>query len=241
MNESPQEQVTFVSMYGGCMSFFKVISSSRLRDCIVMVAQAQFPLKTIHQPQKRDRHLFAFRTQAWIRPKNAKRCLSLFCVLPGFLDLCQELLVALGLLDAIDEDLDRGARVERVQHPAQLPDVGRLRRFQDELFLARPGLLDVYCGEDALVSELAVEVELHVAGALELLEDDLIHPASGIHQSGGDDSQASAELDVARGAEEPLGREQRGGVDAARQDAPARRSAQVVSPGEPGHGVEQYH
>jgi hypothetical protein len=49
-------------------------------------------------------------------------------------------------------------------------------------------------------------VELHVAGALELLVDDVIHAAAGINQAGGDDRQTAAALDVAGSAKEALGR-----------------------------------
>ena len=61
-------------------------------------------------------------------------------------------------------------------------------------------------GEDAPVGELAVEVDFHVAGALELLEDHFVHARAGVDQRGGDDGQRAALLDVAGRAEEALGR-----------------------------------
>ena len=51
----------------------------------------------------------------------------------------------------------------------------------------------------------------------------------------------AALLDVARRAEEPPGRVQRGGVDAARQDLAARRHREVVGAREPGERVEDDH
>ena len=69
--------------------------------------------------------------------------------------------------------------------------------------------VDVDGREDALVGQLAVEADLHVAGALELLEDDLVHARAGVDQRRGEDGERAAELDVAGRAEELLGRVQR--------------------------------
>ena len=49
-------------------------------------------------------------------------------------------------------------------------------------------------------------MQLHVAGAFELLVDHLVHPAAGVHQAGGDDGQAAAFLYIAGATEELLGR-----------------------------------
>jgi hypothetical protein len=72
-------------------------------------------------------------------------------------------------------------------------------------------------GIGPLVGELAVEHDLAVAGALELLEDDLVHARAGVDERGGDDRERAALFDVARRAEETLRALQRVGVDAARQ------------------------
>jgi hypothetical protein len=48
-------------------------------------------------------------------------------------------------------------------------------------------------------------VDFHVAGALELLVDHVVHAAAGVDQGGGDDGQRAAFLDVARRTEEALG------------------------------------
>ena len=89
-------------------------------------------------------------------------------------------------------------------------------------------------GEDAPLGQLAVEVQLHVAGALELLVDHVVHAAAGIHQAGGDDRQAAAFLDVAGRAEEALGRVEGDRVDTAGERAPAGRHRQVVGAGQAG-------
>ena len=63
---------------------------------------------------------------------------------------------------------------------------------------------------------------------------------AGLDQRGGQDGQRAAVLDVARGAEEPLRRVERGRVDTTGQDAPARRGGEVVGAAEAGDRVEQH-
>ena len=75
-----------------------------------------------------------------------------------------------------------------------------------QLFLARARALNVDGREDALVDQLAVEDDFHVAGALELFEDHVVHAGAGIDQRGGDDGERAAFFDVAGRAEEALGR-----------------------------------
>src|ERR1039457_6821400 len=51
---------------------------------------------------------------------------------------------------------------------------------QEELFLAGAALVDVDGGEDALVHQFAFQMDLHIAGALELFENHVVHAAAGI-------------------------------------------------------------
>ena len=95
--------------------------------------------------------------------------------------------------------------------------------------------------EDAAVGEVAVELELHVARALELLEDDLVHLGAGVDERRGEDGEAAAPLDVAGGAQEALGRVERRGVHAAGQDAARCRLRQVVGAREARERVQQHH
>ena len=106
-----------------------------------------------------------------------------------------------------------------LMHDRQL--VGR----QQDLLLAGAGRVDVDRREDPLVGDLAVELELGVTGALELLEDHRVHRRAGLDQRRGDDRQRAAVLDVAGRAEEPLRRVQRGRVDTTGQDAAADAGA----------------
>src|SRR4029079_2587605 len=146
----------------------------------------------------------------------------------GLGDLAQELLVRLGRADLVDQQLERRTRVQGVEHAAQAPDQRQLLGRHEPLLLARPRGLDVDGGEDALLGQLPVEAQLLVPGALELLEDDLVHAGPGLDERARDDRERAALLDVARGAEKSLRRVQRGGVDTTRQDASGRRRRQVV-------------
>jgi hypothetical protein len=88
-------------------------------------------------------------------------------------------------------------------------------------------VVDVDGREDPAVRQLTVELELHVAGALELLEDHLVHPRAGLDQRRGEDGERATVLDVAGRTEELLRRVERGGVDATGEDAPAGGAARL--------------
>src|SRR5215471_11495107 len=157
----------------------------------------------------------------------------------GLLHLEQELGVALGALHAVHEHLECLLWLERVQHPAELPDDLQLVGSQQQVFLAGAGGVHVDGREDPLVGELPAQPQLHVAGPLELLEDHLVGTGAGLDQGGGEDRDRAAMLDVARRAEEPLRRVERGRVHAPGHDPPAGRGGQVVGAAEPGDRVKQ--
>src|SRR5918998_2129747 len=152
---------------------------------------------------------------------------SVFGPSPDALQLAEELGVGAGLLELLDEKLYLLRGVEGVQDAANLPDPLGLRRLHQQLLLAGARVLDVYRRVDPAVRQLPIEPQLHVARSLELLEDDLIHPAAGLDQRGRQYRQRPAVLDVARRAEELFGRVQRGRVDATGKDAPGGRGREV--------------
>src|SRR5215203_344443 len=156
------------------------------------------------------------------------------------LQLAQELGVGPGLLELGYKKLQLRRGLEGVQNAAHLPDPLGLGRLHEELLLARRGVLDVDGRVQPAVRQLPIEPELHVARALELLEDDLVHPAAGLDQRRGEDRQRAAVLDVPRRPEELLGRIQGRGIHATRQYPAARRGREVVGPREPGYAVEQH-
>src|ERR1043165_7371693 len=87
----------------------------------------------------------------------------------------EEVLVGLGILHLVEEELHRIDGAHLHQDPPEHPHLGELAGIDQQLLLAGARLADVERGEDALVGDLAVEHDLRIAGALELLEDDLVH------------------------------------------------------------------
>src|SRR5438270_2734682 len=153
----------------------------------------------------------------------------------------EEVLVRLGVLHLVEQELHRIDRAHLHEDAAQHPHLGEDILVDQQLFLAGAGLADVERGEDALVGDLAIEDYFRVAGALELFEDDLVHLGAGIDQCGGDDRQGTALLDVPRGTEEALGPLQRVCVDTAGQHLARARNHRVVGAAEAGDRVEQDH
>ena len=125
------------------------------------------------------------------------------------------------------------------EHAAHRPHLRSVVLVEQQLLAAGAGAEDVDGREDALLGQLAVEVQLHVAGALELLVDDVVHARAGVDQAGGDDRQAAAVLDVARGAEEALRRVEGDRVDTAGERLARWRQGQVVGARQARDGVEQ--
>ena len=91
-----------------------------------------------------------------------------------------------------------------------------------------PEQLQQYLMDYSARNEHIRKAQFHVASALELLEDDLVHLRAGLHQGGGDDGQRAALGDVARSAEELLGRVQGGCIDTTGEDAARGGRSQVV-------------
>ena len=87
----------------------------------------------------------------------------------------EELGIGARLADAVHEQLHRLHRVVIAQHPAEGAHPLQLFGIQEQLFLAGPGAVDVQGGEDPALGDPPVENDLQVPGALELLEDHLVH------------------------------------------------------------------
>ena len=159
-------------------------------------------------------------------------------------DLVEELGVGAERLEAVDEQFQPGGGVavggKAAEHAAQLPHHLQLLAVEQQLLVASARRVDVDRRVDPSLGESPVEPQLHVAGALELLEDRLVHPAVRLDEGRGENRERAALLDVARGAEELLRRVQRTGVDTAGEDPPARRCGEVVGPAEPGDPVEDH-
>src|SRR4029079_7011877 len=195
-------ETTVVSLYEGWMSVF--ISLSVKSNPIV---SAQIP-----------------------RTRGIYRCSD---SLPGlFADFVEELVVGAEGAQPVDEQFEAWGGVaicgQAAEDSAQLPHHLQLLAVEQQLLVAGAGGVDVDRRVDAPLGELAIQPQLHVAGALELFEDRVVHAAVRLDERGGEDRQRAALFDVARRAEELLRRIQGSGVDAAGQDATARWGGEVV-------------
>src|ERR1019366_5086141 len=151
----------------------------------------------------------------------------------------EELRVVLRLVEALDEELHRLHRRERVENLTEDPHAVELLLIEEELFLARARTVEVDGREDTAVDELAVEVDLHVAGPLELLEDHVVHARARVDEGRRDDRERAALLDVPGGSEEALRLLERVCVHAARQHLAGGRQRRVGGPREPRDRVEK--
>ena len=61
-------------------------------------------------------------------------------------------------------------------------------------------------------------MQLHIARSLEFFKDNFVHPAAGINQRRGDDSQTAAVFNIAGGAEKTFGFVQSVGIHNAGQN-----------------------
>ena len=84
-------------------------------------------------------------------------------------------------------------------------------------------------------------MQFHVARALKLLVDDIVHTAARIHQRSGQYRQAASVFDIARGAKESFGPVERARVQTAGERAPCRLYGQVIRPRQARDGVQQDH
>ncbi len=149
--------------------------------------------------------------------------------------------VVRGLQQQVDDHLGDGRGVELAEGLADGPDRVELAGAEQKLLAARAGLVDVDGGEDPLLGQLAVEVDLHVARALEFLEDHLVHSGAGLDQRSGDDGETPSELDVAGRAEEALRPLQGARVETAGKGASGRLDGEVVCSRQSGHAVHEDH
>jgi len=106
-------------------------------------------------------------------------------------------------------------RAHRVENPAQHVHLFENVAGNNNSSLRVPDLVMSIAGKNALIRDLAVENDLGVAGALELLENTSVHAGSVSISAGGDNSQRAAFLDVAGRAKKALGRCSAFGVNAA--------------------------
>ena len=108
---------------------------------------------------------------------------------------------------------------------------------EDELLTAGATTQDVDRGVDVHFRDAAVEYELHVSGAFELLEDELIHAAVGLDERRSKDGEGACGASVARSCEETARGLQCLGVNTAAHGATAAALCIVVGACEAGDGL----
>ena len=101
----------------------------------------------------------------------------------------KELAVIFGLANLVEQKLHRLDLIHVVEQLAEDPDLLEELGLDEELFLSGARPIDVDGRVDPLLGKPSLEVDLHVAGALEFLIDDLIHSGAGLNECGGDDGQ----------------------------------------------------
>src|SRR5256886_7797649 len=92
-------------------------------------------------------------------------------------DLGEELVVALGGADLVDQQLETLPLLERVQHPAELPDLLELIPVEQQLLVAGARRPAVDGGGDTPPRQPPGAAPLPAAGAFLILRDHLLPPA----------------------------------------------------------------
>ena len=111
-------------------------------------------------------------------------------------------------------------------HPYAL----ELAPVEQEILAARTRFIEIDGGENALLSHVAVEMELHISGALELLEYHIIHAAARLYQGCREYGNGTALLKIASCAEKFLGLVKSRGVETSAESPAARRLDKIVRP-----------
>ena len=114
----------------------------------------------------------------------------------------QELVVAAGMLHALVDGVHRLHRIHVGNILTQNPHTVEGGLVLQQVVATSRRSHEVDSREDALVAEFAVELEFHVASALEFLKDHFVHLRTGFGKCGGDDGEATAILNVTRSTEE---------------------------------------
>ena len=116
-----------------------------------------------------------------------------------------ELIVRISRLHVAHQELEGffwlhvGQVVAKYEHTLEYVAV------EQKVVAAGAGLGKVDARVHSLVGQEAVELELHVTSSFEFFEDNFVHFRTSINQSGRQDGQRAATIDVTSGTEEFLG------------------------------------
>ena len=128
-----------------------------------------------------------------------------------------------------------------MQQLAQNPDALDIRLAHQQVLTAGARAANIDGGIGALLGNLAIQMDLHVTGSLELLIDDFIHLGASVDQRGGKNGQAAALFHVTGRTKETLGLLKGVGVHTTGQYLAGGRNHRVVGTGQTGDGIQQNH
>src|SRR4051794_27466069 len=112
---------------------------------------------------------------------------------------------------------------------------------EQEFFFAGARTIHVDRRPNALIDEFTVEVKFHVARALKLLENDIVHARAGIDEGRGENGKASSLFEVSGRPEKALRLVQRVRIDTAGENLTRRGYFSVVGSGKTGDLIQQDH
>lgn len=143
------------------------------------------------------------------------------------------------MLEVADEDFHGLGGGEFRELAAEEEDALVFVGVEEEFVAAGAGFDDLDGWKDPHFGDGAIEVQLHVAGAFELLEDEVVHAAFGFDEGGAEDGEAAAFFGVAGGSKEFARFSEGLGIDAAAHGATFSGLEIVVGAGHAGDGVEE--
>ena len=143
------------------------------------------------------------------------------------------------MLEVADEDFHGLGGGEFGELAADEEDALVFVGVQEEFVAAGAGFDDLDGWKDSHFGDGAIEVQLHVAGAFELLEDEVVHAAFGFDEGGAEEGEATAFFGVAGSSEEFAGFGEGLGIDAAAHGAAFAGLEVVVGAGHASDGIEE--
>ena len=117
----------------------------------------------------------------------------------------QEFIVVFGFFQTVFYEVHCFYRVHIGKILAENPHAIQRLLVLQQVIATSAGSNDIDSREDALVGQVAVELQFHITSTFELFKDHFVHFGTGVDQCGSDDSQRTAVFDVTGSTEETFG------------------------------------
>src|SRR2546423_4724601 len=140
--------------------------------------------------------------------------------LPSSLQAFQQRVVTRRCCDALDEPFHSGTGRHLLETASEGVDMLYLIWTEELVFTTRAAGRDIDGRENSFLRERAIQLDFAVTGALEFLEDDVVHARSGLDEGSRDDGERPAAVlrsDRASGAEESFRSGHRRRIETTRQ------------------------